>query len=43
VTHLEDEGRKIIHRQYIMEAEGKERIIMDLVMTRKTAPAEKKP
>jgi hypothetical protein len=35
VTRLEDEGRKIIHRQYTAGADGKERLVMELVMTRK--------
>jgi hypothetical protein len=35
VTRLEDEGRKIVHRQYSIDAEGKERLVMELVMTRK--------
>jgi hypothetical protein len=39
VTRLEDEGRKIVHRQYATLAEGKERLMMELVMTRKPAPA----
>jgi hypothetical protein len=43
VTRLEDEGRKLLHRQYIVEADGKERLIMELAMTRKPASAEKKP
>jgi hypothetical protein len=35
VTHLEDDGRKIIHRQYNSTPDGKERLLMELVMTRK--------
>jgi hypothetical protein len=35
VTRLEDEGRKIVHRQYNAGTDGKERLIMELVMTRK--------
>ena len=35
VTHLEDEGRKIVHRQYNPGPDGKERLMMELVMTRK--------
>ena len=35
VTRLEDEGRKIVHRQYTPGKEGKERLVMELVMTRK--------
>jgi hypothetical protein len=37
VTRLEDEGRKIVHRQHSIDAEGKERLVMELVMTRKAA------
>lgn len=41
VTRLEENGRKIIHRQYALGADGKYRLMMELVMTRKpeTAPA----
>jgi hypothetical protein len=35
VTRLEDEGRKIVHRQYAMEPENKERLVMELVLKRK--------
>jgi hypothetical protein len=35
VTRLEDEGRKIVHRQYTPGQDGKERLMMELVMTRK--------
>ena len=35
VTRLEDEGRKIVHRQYTPAPGGKERLVMELVMTRK--------
>jgi hypothetical protein len=37
VTRLEDEGRKIVHRQFTAGADGKERLVMELVMTRKAA------
>jgi hypothetical protein len=37
VTHLEDDGRKILHRQYNPSPDGKERLLMELVMTRKNA------
>jgi hypothetical protein len=36
VTRLEDNGDKIIHRQYMPAPDGKERLLMELVMTRKT-------
>ncbi len=42
VTRLEDDGRKIVHRQYAIEPETKERLVMELVLTRK-AEAPKKP
>jgi hypothetical protein len=35
VTRLEDEGRKLIHRQYMPGQDGKERLMMELLMTRK--------
>jgi hypothetical protein len=34
ITRLEDNGRKIIHRQYSAGADGKERLVMELAMTR---------
>jgi hypothetical protein len=37
VTRLEDNGRKIVHRQYVPGPDGKERLMMELVMTRKAA------
>ncbi|HJT77341.1 MAG TPA: DUF1579 family protein [Gemmataceae bacterium] len=38
VTRLEDGGRKIVHRQYAVGADGKERLMMELVLTRKAKP-----
>jgi len=39
VTRLEDHGSRIVHRQYVAGPDGKERLIMDLVMTRRlTSP-----
>ncbi len=35
VTRLEDNGRKIVHRQYTAGKDGKDRLVMELVMTRK--------
>ena len=35
VTRLEDEGRRIVHRQYMAGADGKERLMMELILTRK--------
>jgi hypothetical protein len=39
VTRLEDEGLKIVHRQFNPGPDGKERLMMELVMTRKPAAA----
>jgi hypothetical protein len=36
VRRLEESGRKIVHRQYAFGRDGKERLIMELVLTRKT-------
>ncbi len=38
VTRLEDGGRKIVHRQYALGADGKERLMMELLLTRKAQP-----
>jgi hypothetical protein len=35
VTRLEDNGRKIVHRLYITAEGAKERLVMELVLTRK--------
>jgi Protein of unknown function (DUF1579) len=35
VTRLEEDGRKIVHRQFNMQQDGKERLLMELLMTRK--------
>jgi hypothetical protein len=35
VTRLEDNGNKIVHRQFGTGADGNERLVMELVMTRK--------
>jgi hypothetical protein len=35
VTRLEDAGRKIVHRQYAVNPDGSERLVMELEMTRK--------
>ena len=37
ITQFEDSGLKLVHRQYALEAEGKERLMMELVMTRKSS------
>jgi hypothetical protein len=36
VTRLEDDGKKIVHRQTVVEAGTPERLVMELVLTRKT-------
>jgi Protein of unknown function (DUF1579) len=35
VTRLEDNGNRIVHRQYGLTADGKDRLVMELVLTRK--------
>jgi len=39
VTRLEDDGKKIVHRQYAVEAGAPDRLVMELVLTKK-APAK---
>ena len=39
-TTLEDDGKKIVHRQVSIEADGTERLVMQLMMTKKTAKAD---
>ena len=34
VTRLEDDGKKILHRAYIIDSDGQEKLFMELVMTR---------
>ncbi len=41
-TRLEDNGNKIIHCQYSLGADGNERLVMELVMTRKAVAAPAK-
>jgi Protein of unknown function (DUF1579) len=33
ITRLEDDGKKIVHRQYSVTPEGKDRLVMELIMT----------
>jgi hypothetical protein len=41
VSLLEDDGRKLVHRQFALEPDGRERLMMELVMIKdKDAPAE---
>lgn len=35
VSHLEDQDRKLVHRQFAVGPNGEERLMMELVMTRK--------
>ncbi len=35
ISQLEDEGRKLIHRQYALGSAGEERLVMELIFTRK--------
>jgi hypothetical protein len=39
VTRLEENGNKIVHRQYVPDSDGKERLMMELIMTRKAKVA----
>jgi hypothetical protein len=41
VTKMEEDGNKIIHRQYNTTTDGKERVVMELVLTRKGTPTGK--
>ena len=40
VTLLEDEGRRIVHRQHAFGPEGEGRLVMELIMTRKVPRGE---
>src|SRR5262249_31996556 len=37
ITKREDDGKKIVHRQYGISADGTERLVMELVLTKKEA------
>jgi len=37
VSFLEDNGRRLVHRQYNKDASGAERVLMELILTRKGA------
>jgi hypothetical protein len=41
VTTLEGGGEKIVHRQFAVGGDGAERLVMELVLTRKAAPPGK--
>jgi hypothetical protein len=38
MTHLEEDGQKIVHRQYAVRPEQKDRLMMELVLTKKANP-----
>jgi Protein of unknown function (DUF1579) len=44
-THLEDDGRVLVHRHYLVQDDGKERLMMELRLTRRgpAAPAPARP
>lgn len=42
VTRLEVDGKKIVHRQYSIAPDGSERLMMELVMTRKAGTTSTK-
>jgi hypothetical protein len=37
-THLEEDGRVLVHRHYLVQDDGKERLMMELRLTRKRPP-----
>jgi hypothetical protein len=37
-THLEDDGRVLVHRHYLVQDDGRERLMMELRLTRKNGP-----
>ena len=39
ISHLEEGGRKLVHRQYALGPGGEERLMMELVMTRQAGAA----
>jgi hypothetical protein len=43
ITRLEDVGCRIVHRQYNVGQDGRERLLMELVLTRKEKPAPSTP
>jgi Protein of unknown function (DUF1579) len=42
VSRLEDDGRRLVHRQYALEPGGAGRLVMELVMTRQGGAAPEK-
>jgi hypothetical protein len=43
ITRMEANGNRIVHRQYTVSADGQERLIMELNMSRKSKPAPAGP
>jgi hypothetical protein len=41
VTRLEDNGRRIVHRQYTAGDDGKERLVMELLLTKAAATSSR--
>jgi hypothetical protein len=37
VTRLEENGKRLVHRQFSLEADGSERLVMELLLTRREA------
>jgi hypothetical protein len=42
VSKIEDNGNRVAHRQYNINADGSERLVMELILTRKAAATPKK-
>jgi hypothetical protein len=42
-THLEEDGRILVHRHYLIQEDGKERLMMELRLTRKAAKVDPHP
>lgn len=42
-THLEEDGRVLVHRHYLVQDDGKERLMMELRLTRKDGPPPAPP
>jgi hypothetical protein len=42
VSRLEDEGRRLVHRQYALGPRGEDRLVMELVMIREAGVASPK-
>jgi hypothetical protein len=43
ITRLEDDGRKIVHRQYTVAPSGEERLVMELILTLKPKAEQTAP